>query len=324
MKKIVSSILIVVVVLILAVAGYVKFFLPKVDAAPDLKVIATPQRIAHGEYLANHVTVCIDCHSTRNWNKFSGPILKNTLGKGGEYFGKEVGMPGKIYSKNITPYHLKDWTDGEIFRTITTGVNKKGEALFPIMPYPYYGKMDKEDILDIIAYIRSLAPLTSEQPSHELDFPMNFIINTIPKNAQLVTKPPKTDRVKYGGYLVNAAGCAECHTPVKKGQIIPELIFSGGREFQFPYGVTLSANITSDKETGIGNWSEADFIERFKAYEDANHLNDVKPSDSNTPMPWYMYAGMDSSDLSAIYHYLQTTKPIGHKVNHFTMKGKKE
>lgn len=320
MKKVLSSIFIVVVLLILGVAGYVKLFLPKVDAAPDLKFTITLQRIAHGEYLANHVTVCIDCHSTRNWNKFSGPITINTLGIGGEYFGKEVGMPGKIYSKNITPYHLKDWTDGEIFRTITTGVNKKGEAIFPIMPYLYYGKMDKEDILDIIAYIRSLAPLTSNPAAHELDFPMNFIINSIPHNAHLETKPPKTDVIKYGGYLVNAAACAECHTPVKRGQIIPELLFSGGRDFMFPYGVTLSANITPDTKTGIGSWTETDFIKRFKAYQDTTLLPDLKSTDSNTPMPWIMYAGMDSSDLSAIYHYLLTLKPIKNKVNHFNIK----
>lgn len=134
MKKVLSTIAIVIVLLILVVAGYVKFVLPRVDAAPDIKINATPDRIARGEYLANHVAICIDCHSTRNWNKFSGPIVNNTLGIGGEYFGEEVGMPGKMYSKNITPYNLKDWSDGEIFRTITAGVNRKGEALFPIMP----------------------------------------------------------------------------------------------------------------------------------------------------------------------------------------------
>ncbi len=65
--------------------------------------------------------------------------------------------------------------------------------------------MDKEDIYDIIAYIRTLAPVENETPDHKVDFPMDFILNTIPVKASFVQKPPKSDTLKYGAYLTNTA-----------------------------------------------------------------------------------------------------------------------
>jgi cytochrome c2 len=318
MKKVLLTILSLVIIVILGAATFVKFALPNVGAAPDLKVDMTPERVQHGEYLANHVTLCMDCHSTRDWNKFSGPPLPGTAGKGGEFFDEKLGFPGKFYSKNITPFHLKNWTDGEIFRTITTGVSKDGSALFPVMPYHYYGRMDKEDIYDIIAYIRTLQPIDNITPVHSVDFPMNFILNTIPEKAALVKKAAKSDTLKYGAYLVNAAACMECHTRVKRGQIIPDLAFSGGREFKMPNGTVRSANITPDKETGIGDWTASQFVDRFKSYSDINNLPPLAANQVNTIMPWTMFSGMDTSDLRSIYTYLKTLKPIKNEVEHFS------
>ena len=317
MKKVLITILIIVIVAIAALLSYVKFALPNVGDAPDLHVDITPQRVQHGEYLANHVSLCMDCHSTRDWSKYSGPMTPGTNGKGGELFNEKLGFPGTFYSKNITPANIKDWTDGEIFRTITTGEDKFGNALFPVMPYHYYGKMDKEDIYDIIAYIRSLPPIENKVPDRSIDFPMNFIVNTIPEKASFVVKPPKSDTIKYGAYLVNAAACMECHTPVKKGQVIPELAFSGGRDFHLANGVVNSANITPDKATGIGGWTAEQFVARFKAYENPANLPTMTATDVNTIMPWTMLGGMDTSDLISIYAYLQTLKPINHEVVHF-------
>ncbi len=316
-----KKILLVILLLVLVITGalvYVKAVLPNVGAAPDLQVDITPERVIHGRYLANHVTVCIDCHSSRDWSRFSGPLVPGTEGMGGQYFGEDAGFPGSFYSKNITPANLKDWTDGEIFRVITTGVNKDGKALFPVMPYLYYGKMDKEDVYDIIAYIRSLKPVENKTQERTIDFPMNFIVNTIPQKSSLVSKPPKSDTVKYGGYLVKIAACMECHTKADKGQVIPELAFSGGREFALPNGIVRSANITPDPLTGIGAWTQEAFISRFKAYDiPISDLEQMPENSVNTIMPWVMYSGMDSSDLAAVYEYLMTVKPIKNEVLHY-------
>ncbi|MEP6627187.1 MAG: cytochrome C, partial [Ginsengibacter sp.] len=266
MKKILLTLLVIVVAVIVGAASYVKLALPNVgEPDAELHVALTPERVARGAYLANHVTLCMDCHSTRDWSRFSAPMEVGTNGKGGELFNEKMGFPGTFYARDITPVNLKNWSDGEIFRTITTGVNKSGEALFPVMPYHYYGKMDKEDIYDIVAYIRTLAPIENTIPKRTIDFPMNFILNTIPQKASLSQKPSRSDTIRYGAYLVNAAACIECHTPVKKGQIIPELAFGGGRNFHMPNGVVNSANITPDKATGLGEWSAEQFVARFKA-----------------------------------------------------------
>jgi cytochrome c2 len=323
MKK-VSRYVLYLVLLIVVVVGvlltYLKTALPDVGEAADLKIDYTPERIKRGEYLANHVTACMDCHSKRDWSKFSGPMAEGTLGMGGERFDQTVGMPGVYYSKNITPAGISRYTDGELFRVITTGVTKEGRAMFPLMPYTYYGRMDEEDIYSIISYMRSIPSITNEVPESVSDFPVNFIINTMPQKAKHQKVPAKTDVLAYGAYLTNASGCRECHTQAEKGQIIEEFAFGGGREFKFPDGTTVrSSNLTSDAKTGIGAWTEQAFVSRFKVYADSSYVSpDVASGEFNSIMPWTMYAKMEREDLAAIYTYLKTVKPVENAVERFS------
>ena len=129
--KITGYTLLVIVLIVIGLISYVKVALPDVGAATEIKVASTPEQIERGRYLANSVNGCVDCHSTRDWSLYAGPYKAGTEGQGGDRFGKEAGFPGDFYARNITPYHLKDWTDGEIFRTITTGVDKDGKILSP-------------------------------------------------------------------------------------------------------------------------------------------------------------------------------------------------
>lgn len=318
--KVVGILLVIIVVAAGAMITYVKTMLPNVGDAPDLKVEATPERVERGRYLANSVTICMDCHSTRDWSKFSGPVTPGTLGKGGERFDHSLGFPGVYVSKNITPLGVSRYTDGELYRVITTGVSKEGRAMFPVMPYSHYGTMDEEDIYSIIAYLRTLDPIENQVQESASDFPMSVIINTIPAKASPVKRPDPSDQVAYGGYMTNAAACIECHTQVDKGQVIPDLAFGGGREFAFPDGSVLrSSNITPDAETGIGKWSEETFLARFKMYKDSAYvLPSVKPGEFNTIMPWTMYAEMKDEDLKAIFAYLKTLKPLSNKVEKYS------
>lgn len=318
MRKILKVLGILILIIIVGVAGlltYVKAALPDVGPAPELAVESTPELVKRGEYLANHVNLCIDCHSKRDYTYWSAPLIPGTLGEGGEAFTQDMGFPGRFYARNISPSHLSDWTDGEIYRTITTGVDKNNEAIFSIMPWDNYGKMDPEDIKAVIAYIRTLPAQSNEPPKSDPDFPMNFILNTLPHKATGGTRPSTADQVAYGAYVINAAGCGVCHTKQEKGKVVGEP-YAGGFEFGFPDGSkAISANITPDKETGIGSWSEAAFINKFKQYADSNyHPVKLKPGDAQTVMPWTMYAGMDSTDIKAIYAYLKTLKPVNNKI----------
>jgi mono/diheme cytochrome c family protein len=324
MNKFLKIALIVVgVIVLLAGGGLIYLFtaFPKVGNPPDLKVVSSPEMIERGRYLANHVSVCIDCHSTRDFSLYSGPIKPGTFGKGGDKFDKETaGIPGTIYAPNITPTSLGNWTDGEIYRTITSGVNKDGEALFPIMPYPSYSKMDPEDVKAIIAYIRTLHPLEGTYPRHDLNFPLNIIVRTIPGEPNPMKAPAKSDVIYYGKYMTTIAGCGDCHTPAEKGTPIEGMEFAGGFEFKAgPVGTIRSANITPDNETGIGMWTEDMFVARFKNFlSPENAARKWMPGTPQTVMPWTMYAGMEDYDLRAIYKYLKTLKPVKNPVVKFS------
>lgn len=310
-----------IIVLLLVGLGYFNFKYPAVDPAPTITVERTPERIARGKYLANHVTVCIDCHSTRDWGKFGGPIIAGTEGKGGEEFNEQVGgVPGSIHSSNLTPAGIKDYTDGELLRAFTTGVTRENRALFPLMPYFSFNNLTQEDAYSIIAYIRSLPPIENKVKESRLNFPLNFIVKTIPpKSFTPKPEPDKSDTVAYGRYLATIASCADCHTPAVKGEPVPGMDYAGGFEFLFPGGTIRSLNITPDEETGIGKLTKADFIARFKAFADSSSRSvAVSMNEFNTPMPWLMYCNMTDEDLGAIYAYLRTLKPVKNQVEKFT------
>jgi mono/diheme cytochrome c family protein len=220
---------------------------------------------------------------------------------------------------NITPFNLANWSDAEIFRAITSGVKKDGSPIFPVMPYSYYGKMDEEDIKDVIAYLRTLDPIESLPEASFSEFPMSLIINTIPQSPTLTKKPLKEVSLAYGKYMVNAAACVECHTPFNGKSLEMEKAFAGGREFNLPSGLLVTPNITPHPETGIGNWTKDAFVARFKAYDMENGYVPpiVGPDEFNTIMPWTMYAGMDETDLEAIYTYLHSLEGIENQVVKF-------
>lgn len=316
-KRIIFYFFGILALLIAATLIYVKFVLPQVGEPEEITITYTPERYERGKYLANHVAVCIDCHSERDWSRFSGPLVPGTEGQGGEIFDQSMGFPGKFVARNITQYKLKEWTDGEILRAITTGVSRDGKALFSIMPHPNYGRMDREDLNSIITYIKTLQPIEKEVAPSDPDFPMNFILNTIPKKAMYTTRPSVEDKVNYGKYLVTTASCFDCHTKQEKGKFIGEH-FAGGFEFKFPDGSILqSANITPH-QTGIGGWTKENFISRFKMYADSSYVaHKVNPGEFQTPMPWTFYSRMTEEDLGSIYEYLQTLKPVDQVVTLF-------
>lgn len=317
-----------VILLFIAFAGIVAAYVYVVKLNPNIaveevKIESTPERIERGKYLAENVARCIDCHSTHDWTKFSGPITPGTEGKGGDLFDRKQGFPGEFYAPNITPHHLKDWSDGELFRAITAGVSKDGRPLFPSMPYINYGKMDKEDIYSIIAYIRTLPSIQNDIPLPKTDFPMSIFIHLIPKQGEFTAKPPVTDQLNYGKYLATMASCSECHTQTKRGLPVEGMEYAGGKYLTLPKGGTIvSPNITPDNQTGIGSWSQEMFIQRFKFFDKTQNptATDVKEGEFNSTMPWDKYSQMSREDLAAIYVYLKSQKPVSNKVPPNTLK----
>ncbi len=326
MKKLFKILGILLIIVVLFAAGgfiYLQTAFPKVSAAPDIKIEPTPERIERGKYLANSFAFCIDCHSSRDANKFSMPILPGTEGKGGDDYGEGAGF---VPASNITSDKetgIGSWTDGEIFRAITSGVNKDGKFLAPMMPYALFNKMDKEDLYSIVAYIRTLPAIKNQIPEKNLKFPVNLIFRTIPADVtEYGKRPDGLDKIKQGEYL--GYGCKFCHSPSEKGEILPGKEFAGGVEFPMPDGsIIRSSNITPDKETGIGTMTKEVFISKFRLCLNDNFI-DPKARGYNTPMAWNFIAKTATEDdLSAIYDYLMAQKPVNNKVEKTTLQGLK-
>jgi len=283
------------------------------------KVEITPERLARGKYLAEHVSSCIECHSEHDLQSYASPIIPGTEGNGGGCFDESVGLPGVICAANITPdpTGLGNWTDGEILRAMREGVSRDGHALFPMMPYGAYRSMSDEDARAVVAYLRSMKPISRARPPSSLKFPVSAFIKLAPKPLEGEVKaPPASDVLAYGRYLTTIAGCADCHTPNDKGTPKPGLELAGGQEYKMPFGRIVSSNITPDPETGIGALTKEQFIGRFKAFAELDPKAPAAPG-RNTFMPWRLYAGMTEEDLGAIYVYLRTVKPVKNKVNPF-------
>jgi cytochrome c2 len=237
---------------------------------------------------------------------------------GGEEFNRHMGFPGIYYAANITPAGIGNWTDGEIYRAITTGVRKSGKPIFPVMPYQSFRMADPEDIKSVIVYIRTLESIQNTVPESKSDFPMSIIINTIPEKADPQKLPPANDSIASGKYLFTLAACHDCHTAFDNGKFKETMAMAGGRSFPMPGGTVYSANITPDKETGIGNWTRQMFIDRFTAYRDSAFSHrPVKPGEQQTVMPWTGFKNIKDGDLAKIYMYIQTLKPIRKSVVKF-------
>jgi hypothetical protein len=304
---------------VFAAAGLAAWFalLNPATAKPSaVNVEATPERIARGQYLYT-LADCDGCHSPRDFSRFAGPVVEGRRGHG-FVFPPESGLPGQVVAPNITPdpeTGLGRWTDGEKIRAIRDGIGRDGRALFPMMPYPFYRHMSDEDVASLVAYLNTLEPARTDLPRTNLDFPVSVLIRTEPRPVANVPAPNRSDPVDYGRYLAAVGGCADCHTMMNKGRPRQDMLYAGGHEFRMDGAVVVSSNITPDPETGIGKWSEQDFVARFYAYR--GYLKKGPPSvgpEGFTLMPWLSLSQLPPEDLKAMYAYLRTQRPIHHRV----------
>jgi len=83
MKKVLFLLLVILVLAVAGVFSWLRFALPSVGPAPDLTVALTTERIERGKYLATHVMVCLDCHTQRDFSRYSGPVMEPHYAGGG-------------------------------------------------------------------------------------------------------------------------------------------------------------------------------------------------------------------------------------------------
>jgi Cytochrome c len=274
------------------------------------KFASSPERLARGKYLAENVSGCMFCHTPRDWTALGSGVIKPNLGSGQQM--PFVGLPGRIVAPNITPdpeTGAGNWSDDQLARAIREGVGHDGRALFPLMPYEKLHSMSDEDLASIIVYLRALPPVRNSPPPTEIIFPVKYLIRNVPRPlTQTVPVPDLSTPEKRGAYMTTIAGCADCHTPQDAhGAPLPGMEFAGGFILEGPFGRAASANLTPDP-SGIPYYDTKMFV-------DAIHTGTVRARKLNPVMPTEVYGGMTDQDLSGIFAYLKTLKPIHHHVD---------
>lgn len=293
--------------------AYIALATPKSQPAADIRVQLAPERIERGRYLFHNVADCAGCHSPRDPSRFAMVPDPSKTGAG-FVFPAELGFPGTIVAPNITPdleTGIGRWTDGEKIRAIREGVSRDGHALFSFMPFQQFARMSEEDIHSLVAYLNSLPPVKNALPKTELKFPVNILARFEPEPLLQPPHPPSPQEgARYGEYLASMA-CLACHSELKNGGPLPGMEFAGGHEFAVGQFVVRSANLTPDEETGIGKWSEEQFVRRFRDYGNLAYDTAPRAVQANfTVMPWFGFAHMKDEDLRAIYAFLRTLKPV--------------
>jgi len=210
--------------------------------------------VAKGEYLTKAAD-CAACHTARGGQPFAG--------------GRAFKLPfGTIYSTNITPDRktgIGQWSDAEFVRALHRGIGRNGEDLYPAFPYTSYALLSTDDVLAIRAYLSTVRPVSLRNTDNTLVFPFNqrYVLRAW-KLLFVPTRPWDPSAAhdaawNRGSYLAEAlAHCGECHTPrnlmfaLKSGRKYAGAVVDGWKAY----------NITSDSETGIGAWSDAE-IEQY-------------------------------------------------------------
>ncbi|MBV9786115.1 MAG: cytochrome c [Acidisphaera sp.] len=222
--------------------------------------------------------------------------------------GRPIETPfGTVLAPNITPDRdtgIGAWTDDEFVDALQKGVGRGGVHLYPAMPYTYYTRATREDVLAIRAYLATVAPVRHAVVSNQLPFPFDIRASMLAWNrlffspGRLAPTPAKSAEWNRGAYLVEGlAHCGMCHTPKN---------FLGGDETsQHLKGNVVQGwyapDITDDARRGLGGWSVDDIV----AYLRSGHNRIAAASGPMAEEVTRSSAQMDESDLRAIAVYLK-------------------
>jgi mono/diheme cytochrome c family protein len=214
--------------------------------------LAKASLVERGEYLARAAD-CMVCHTIPGGKTFAG--------------GLAFRLPfGTLYSTNITPDKetgIGNYSDQEFLDAVHRGVRRDGARLYPAMPFLSYTYITDADALAIKAYLFSLPPVRAAAPSNTLTFPFNqrwtmaFCSALFNRDKRFEPDTAKSPEWNRGAYLAEAlAHCGECHTP-------RNLAFALDNREKFAGAVAAgwhAYNISSDKGTGVGGWSDDQLI----------------------------------------------------------------
>lgn len=274
----------------------------------------TPNK--NGEYLAL-AGDCISCHTAPGGKPYAGGLKMQT-------------PFGYLLSPNITPdveTGIGSWSKDDFARALHDGVNKKGQDLYPAMPFTSYTKVTRADVDAIYDYLRTVKPVSNAVKVNQLDFPFNI------RSSMLVWRelffrrgffkpdPKQSDVWNRGAYLVEGLEhCSACHSPRNiMGAIKPSKEFTGA-----VIDGWYALNLTSAPITGLGIWTTQDIASYLKTgknpgkttsfgpmeevvHNSTSHLNEA----DLIAMATYIKSLPTNSSLMADHRKLDTNKVEG-------------
>ena len=261
--------------------------------------LAQASAIERGEYLAKAAD-CMVCHTAGGGKEYAG--------------GLGFKLPfGTLYSTNITADKetgIGNYSDRDFLNAVQRGIRHDGARLYPAMPYTSYTYITDADALAIKAYLFSLPPVKATPPADTLVFPFNqrwamiFWSELFNPDTRFEPDISKTAEWNRGAYLAEAlAHCGECHTP-------RNLAFALNNRKKFAGAIVAgwrAFNISSDKATGLGNWSDDDLF----AYLSVGHA--AGRGTASGPMGEAVdrsFSQMTPEDIRAIVAYLRSVPPV--------------
>ncbi len=267
---------------------------------------ADDRLIARGSYLV-YAAGCVSCHTDK---KAKGAAFAG---------GRGLKTPfGTFYSPNITPdpeTGIGTWSDDDFLRALRDGLSPDGEHYFPVFPYTSYTKMGDDDARAIKAYLFSLKPVIRQNRRHDVSPPFGWrwtigAWKALYFEAGRFEPDPSRDATwNRGAYLATLAHCGECHTPRNFAGALDRTMRMAGT-VDGPEG-NLAPNITSDVDTGIGDWSQDQLVFFLELgtkpdYEEAEGLMAEVIEDG--------LGHLGDDDLEAIAHYIMSLPPIANFV----------
>jgi mono/diheme cytochrome c family protein len=255
--------------------------------------------VKRGEYLAKAAD-CMVCHTAPGGADYAG--------------GLAFPLPfGTLYSTNITADKdtgIGNYSDQDFLDAVQRGIRKDGARLYPAMPYTSYTFMTDADVLAIKAYLLSLPAVPRQNQRDTLQFPFNqrwsmiFWSLAFNPNTRFAPNTEKGAEWNRGAYIAEAlAHCGDCHTP-------RNLAFALDNHRKFGGAVAAgwrAYDITSDKGTGIGSWSD----EEVFAYLAKGHA--TGRGTASGPMGEavdHSFSQMDPADIRALVTYLRSIPAV--------------
>jgi mono/diheme cytochrome c family protein len=260
---------------------------------------ASADPVKRGEYLARAAD-CMVCHTAPGGARYAG--------------GLEIRLPfGAIYTTNITPDKdtgIGKYSDADFLNAVQRGIRPDGARLYPAMPYPSYTFMTDADALAIKAYLFSLPGVHAENRADTFTLPFNqrwsmiFWSMAFNPNTRFTPNTARSPEWNRGAYLAEAlAHCGECHTPRNLAQAL-------NNRKKYAGAVTAgwkAFNISSDKDTGIGSWSD----DEVAAYLATGHAK--SRGTAAGPMGEAVdqsFSAMTSSDIHALVAYVRSVPAV--------------